>query len=63
MKAMKTMIYSLWIILGGCFFLVLFLFLWNLERKINYSISYSSMVQHQIDRSLDEHVKKYHSQK
>jgi hypothetical protein len=43
--------------------LALFLFLWNIERKINYTISYSSMVQHQINKSLEEHVKKYHSQK
>jgi len=60
---MKTTINALLVTGAIGLLLLLFLFLWNIERKINYTISYSSMVQHQINKSLDEHVKKYHSQK
>ena len=31
-----------------------------IERKINYKLSYGAMVQQSIDKTMEEHINKYH---
>ena len=36
------------------------IFMWNVQRRVNYRLSYRSMVQEQVNTSIAEHIKKYH---
>lgn len=35
---------------------------WILQRRINYKLSYNALVQESIDKTIAEHINKYHKE-
>ena len=42
-------------------FFVACFYLWKAERWMNYKTSYQSMIEIQINKSIQEHIRQYHA--